>query len=79
MRKNIWGRKLAAGLDYEFIDLDHVLEAKVGSTIADFFASHGETNFRRLEFEILRTTDYPENTVISTGAACLAFLIICSG
>ena len=71
--KTSWGRKLAAGLGYEFIDLDHILEAKVGSTIAEYFASHGEEAFRKLESEILKTTDYPENTIVSTGGGLPCF------
>lgn len=71
--KTSWGRKLAAGLGYDFIDLDHALEAKVGSTVAEYFASHGEDSFRKLECEILKTTDYPQNTVISTGGGLPCF------
>ncbi|RYU90609.1 shikimate kinase [Mucilaginibacter terrigena] len=71
--KTSWGRKLAAGLGYEFIDLDHTLEAKVGSTVAEYFASHGEEAFRNLESEILKTTAYPQNTVVSTGGGLPCF------
>ena len=71
--KTTWGRKLAAGLDYHFIDLDHTLEAKVGSTVAEYFASHGEESFRKLESEILKNTDYPQNTVVSTGGGLPCF------
>ncbi|QHS54415.1 shikimate kinase [Mucilaginibacter sp. 14171R-50] len=71
--KTSWGRKLAAGLGYDFIDLDHTLEAKVGSTVAEYFASHGETAFRNLESEILKTTAYPQNTIVSTGGGLPCF------
>ncbi|GGH18939.1 shikimate kinase [Mucilaginibacter phyllosphaerae] len=71
--KTSWGRKLAAGLDYEFIDLDHALEAQAGLTIAEYFTSYGEEAFRKLESEILKTTDYPENTIISTGGGLPCF------
>ena len=71
--KTSWGRKLAAGLGYEFIDLDHALEAKAGSTIAEYFTSHGEDAFRKLESEILKTTGYAENTIVSTGGGLPCF------
>jgi shikimate kinase len=71
--KTTMGRKLSATLGYTFLDLDHALEAKVGSTVAEYFASHGEEAFRKLESEILKTTDYPENAVISTGGGLPCF------
>jgi shikimate kinase len=71
--KTSWGKKLAAGLGYNFIDLDHVLEAQVGSTIAEYFASHGEEAFRKLESEVLKQTDYPENVIVSTGGGLPCF------
>lgn len=71
--KTSWGRKLAAGLGYAFIDLDHTLEAHAGMTVAEYFATHGEADFRRLESEILKTTQYPENTIVSTGGGLPCF------
>ena len=71
--KTSWGRKLAAHLGYEFIDLDHVLEAHAGMTIAEYFSTFGEDAFRELESSILKTTDYPENAVISTGGGLPCF------
>lgn len=65
--KTTLGRKLASRLGYEFIDLDHVLEAKAGMRIAEYFSSFGEDAFRQLESEILKTTAYPENAIVSTG------------
>jgi shikimate kinase len=71
--KTTWSKKLAAYLGYEFIDLDHVLQDKVGMTIAEYFATHGEDSFRKLESSILKETDYPENIVISTGGGLPCF------
>ena len=71
--KTSWGKKLAAGLGYDFIDLDQVLEAQVGCTIAEYFASHGEEAFRKLESEVLKQTEYPENVIISTGGGLPCF------
>ena len=71
--KTTWGRKLAAHLGYEFIDLDHALQDKVGTTIAEYFATHGEDSFRKLESSLLKETDYPENTIVSTGGGLPCF------
>jgi len=71
--KTTWGRKLAAHLGYEFMDLDHILEAKAGMSIAEYFSTHGEDAFRKLESSILKETDYPENAVISTGGGLPCF------
>lgn len=71
--KTTWGKKLAAHLGYEFIDLDHLLQDKVGSTIAEYFAAHGEDAFRKLESSLLKETDYPENTIVSTGGGLPCF------
>ena len=71
--KTTLGRKLASRMGYPFIDLDHVLEAKAGMTIAEYFSAHGEAAFRKLESEILKETDYPENAIISTGGGLPCF------
>ncbi|MGN8072566.1 shikimate kinase [Mucilaginibacter sp. 22184] len=71
--KTTWSRKLAAKLGYEFIDLDHVLEAKAGMSIAEYFSSFGEDSFRKLESEVLKQTEYPENVVVSTGGGLPCF------
>ena len=71
--KTTLGRKLASRLGYMFIDLDHVLEAHVGMTIAEYFSAHGEAAFRELESEVLKTTPYPDNAIISTGGGLPCF------
>lgn len=71
--KTTLGRKLASRLGYEFIDLDHVLEAQADMTIAEYFSSFGEDAFRKLESEVLKHTKYPEHAVISTGGGLPCF------
>jgi shikimate kinase len=65
--KTTLGRKLAAKMGYEFIDLDHKLERQVELSIAEYFTLFGEDAFRQLESEVLRKTMYPENAVVATG------------
>jgi shikimate kinase len=71
--KTTLGRKLAARLNYTFIDLDHLLEEQAGMSVAEYFASFGETAFRLAEAEVLKNTAYPENAVISTGGGLPCF------
>jgi len=71
--KTTLGRKLAARMNYEFIDLDHKLEQQVELSIAEYFSFFGEDSFRKLEKEVLRKTIYPENVVISTGGGLPCF------
>jgi shikimate kinase len=71
--KTTMGRKLSAALGYQFIDLDHVLEAQVGLPISEYFATHGEEAFRKLESAILKETAYPDNAVVSTGGGLPCF------
>src|ERR1700754_430299 len=65
--KTTLGRKLAAKMGYDFIDLDHKLEQKVELSIAEYFTLFGEDSFRKLESEVLKKTLYPENAIVSTG------------
>jgi shikimate kinase len=65
--KTTLGRKLAAKLGYALIDLDHQIESITGGTVADYFSANGEDAFRKLESNTLKTYDYAENSVISTG------------
>ncbi|MEO6850861.1 MAG: shikimate kinase [Mucilaginibacter sp.] len=65
--KTTLGRKLAAKMGYEFIDLDHKLEQQVELSIAEYFSIFGEDAFRTKESEVLKKTIYPQNAIVSTG------------
>lgn len=71
--KTTLGRKLASRLGYAFMDLDDIFEAKAGMTIAEYFSAFGEDAFRKLESEVLKLTEYPENAVVSTGGGLPCF------
>ncbi|MBW4891236.1 AAA family ATPase [Mucilaginibacter sp. HMF5004] len=71
--KTTWARKLAAKLECDFMDLDHVLEAKVGMAIPEYFNAHGESAFRQLESDVLKQTDYPASAIVSTGGGLPCF------
>ena len=57
---------IARGLDPDYIDMDALVEERLGMSIADFFAEKGEEAFRQVESEVLAAllkTDH----VVSTG------------
>jgi shikimate kinase len=47
--KTTVGRRLAAQLGWEFLDLDALIEHRTGMTVPQIFAEQGEPAFRRLE------------------------------
>lgn len=65
--KTTLAKKLSARLGYELVDLDHEIEKQAGTTVGDYFALHGESAFRELESQTLKTFPYQENSVIATG------------
>lgn len=65
--KSTIGRKLAARLNWSFIDLDQKIEEMTGSKISDIFLTEGEAWFRDVEARLLKSLDTEKNTVISTG------------
>ena len=69
------GRRLAAKLNFDFIDTDQFLELKYRSSIPDIFKTRGEKAFREMESETLHEilTNYPEKVIIATGGGLPCF------
>ncbi len=57
---------IARGLDPDYLDMDALIEKRLGMSIADFFAAKGEEAFRQIESEILADL-LQTNQVVSTG------------
>ena len=57
---------IARGLDPDFVDMDALLEDRLGMPIARFFEEKGEAAFRQLEEEVLADL-LKTDKVISTG------------
>lgn len=68
--KSTVGPVLGAKLDCPFIDLDRVIEAEVGCTIAELIAREGEEAFRRIETATLRAASR-ECAVIAPGGGAI--------
>lgn len=71
--KTTVGKRLAAHLSMEFVDLDHFIENRYHKTIRDIFAEKGEAAFRELERKALQEVSLFENVVISTGGGVACF------
>ena len=69
--KSTVGPVLATKLDRPFIDLDRLIEAKVGCTIAELIARDGEEWFRQVETETLRESAQGESAVIAPGGGAI--------
>ena len=57
---------IARGLDPDYIDMDALIEERLGMSIADFFAEKGEVAFRQVESEVLADL-LKTDRVVSTG------------
>ena len=51
--KSTIARQLARQWGGRFVDSDHVIEQRIGCSIKDYFAHHGEAAFRDIESEVL--------------------------
>lgn len=65
--KSTMGRKLSASLNWSFTDLDRMIEEEAGMNIPDIFLFKGEDYFRSVETKLLRSLEYVNETVVSTG------------
>ncbi len=65
--KSTAGRKLASLLGWSFIDLDKRIEEYSGKKIPEIFSEFGETYFRKIESEVLKSYESHNDIVISAG------------
>ena len=69
--KTCVGRLVAQRLNREFVDMDQVIEAREGASVAEIFARHGEPYFRARERELCAELSARDNLVIATGGGAL--------
>ncbi len=65
--KSTVGALLAGRLAWTFVDVDALVEADAGATIADLFAARGEEHFRTLESAGLRGLAGLSGLVVAAG------------
>ncbi|MCS6967756.1 MAG: shikimate kinase [Cytophagales bacterium] len=71
--KTTLGRSLALKINYHFVDLDQLIQARENMTIADMFACKGEAFFRQKEREALHETFKLSKCVVATGGGTPCF------
>ncbi|WP_124078578.1 shikimate kinase [Pigmentiphaga humi] len=69
--KTTIGRGLARALSREFIDVDHVLEARCGVRVPIIFDLEGEAGFRRRETLALDECSRVSGAVLATGGGAV--------
>jgi len=69
--KTTVGPLIAARLGWSFIDVDDVIEAEAGATIADFFAHHGEAAFRERERATIARLSAGDALVLALGGGAI--------
>ena len=70
--KSTIGKILAKKLNYNFVDIDNLIENKEGSSINLIFKDNGENYFRKIENDITLSELKKNNSVVSLGGG--AFL-----
>lgn len=71
--KSTVGPLLAARLEFDFVDLDQMIESRAGRSISEIFADPGEGEFRRLEAEAIERCRQAERAVIAVGGGAFTF------
>ena len=65
------GRRVAERLGVEFRDSDAAIEKRAGKPVSDIFLSDGETEFRRLEREVIAESLKDADGVLSVGGGAV--------
>lgn len=69
--KTTIGQKLAKKLNYQFVDIDEIIEKQEHKTISEIFADDGEDFFRQLETQMLAKIIKNEKIIIATGGGII--------
>lgn len=73
--KSTCGKLLAEQLNFPFFDLDVEIETREGKTITSIFEQDGETYFRQVESDVLKSTvEDNEKIILSTGGGTPCFM-----
>jgi len=69
--KSTVGPLLAGSLGWRFVDVDEVIEAEAGATIAEIFLRHGESAFRDREHATIARLVSGESIVLGLGGGAI--------
>lgn len=70
--KSSVGKRLASMLDYDFLDMDAVIEKEEEMSIPQIFSSRGEPAFRALESDLVHRLAAQSGKVVATGGGTIA-------
>jgi shikimate kinase len=65
--KSTVGKWVADRLGVSFVDMDALIEQRVGKSIAEIFATEGEANFRQLERALVQELAAGKDQIIAAG------------
>ena len=71
--KTTAAKRLANRLGWEVADTDAMFEEKYRISVDDFFQKYDEPLYRKLESEILKSTESSEHVVIATGGGTACY------
>jgi shikimate kinase len=69
--KTTVGPLLAQQLGWQFIDVDDVIEAEAGCTIAEIFQRHGEEQFREREHAVIARLAATDGLMLALGGGAI--------
>ena len=72
--KTTVGTYLSSITNRTFVDTDQLLVEQFGTSIAEFFKTHGENRFRESEKEVIQKTCDQSNQIICTGGGAFISL-----
>jgi len=71
--KSTAAKRLANRLGWDVADTDELFEAKYRISVCDFFHKYDETLYRKLESEVLKSTEILDNVVVATGGGTACY------
>ncbi len=71
--KSYWGKKWALANNYQFIDLDTIIEEHEGKSVAEIFDTKGENYFRKMETFFLHSFNENNHVIFATGGGTPCF------
>ena len=71
--KTTAAKRIANRLGWEVVDTDALFEEKYKISVDDFFQKYDEPLYRKLESQVLKSTETMEHTIISTGGGTACY------
>ena len=71
--KSTAAKRLANRLGWDVADTDELFEAKYRISVCDFFHKYDEALYRKLESEVLKSTESIDNVVVATGGGTACY------